>query len=456
MQRSMVMCLVLILCLTFTTAQANIFDDIGDAWDSATDWVEDTASDVGDWVSDAADDTADWVSNAAEDTADWVSNAASDTADWVSNSADSAWDWTSGAASDAWGWTVEKATGVKDWTVSTANGTWDEIDGFFNPPSTKGNPNIPAEPELPEGVLKMYVGYPAIKTGLDNGYSNELEIGKGDPHYGISMGKFYISGFSAVKPNDKDQFVFLKNVGDNVELHFELVQDINMINGDKFDTIKEDVEGYDKQMGVKPTNFGRGTLIVKHTDYQNHTGEPQVYTNYLAAKVDGSANTVISLNEEGDYEVALDYEIEDKYYAMGVGITDTTDRDYRIHFTFLVRNGNCMAFPFDLATGEELGHTSITPNGFRLDLAYSRYLEINVKYSVLKEGAGGIVEDVRFNRPAKDGDEYKQEGIYTISAHNQYTDLDTVKTIYVGSDQKLIDYINQGLTVDQIISEMND
>lgn len=40
----------------------------------------------------------------------------------------------------------------------------------------------------------MYLGYAVEKTGLDNGYYNTLEIGKDDPHFGLSIGKFYISG----------------------------------------------------------------------------------------------------------------------------------------------------------------------------------------------------------------------------------------------------------------------
>ena len=66
-----------------------------------------------------------------------------------------------------------------------------------------------------------------------------------------------------------------------------------------------------------------------------------------------------------------------------------------------------------------------------------------------------MVEDIRFNRPARDGEEYKQEGIYTITVQNEYTGQETKKTIYVGSDQKLIDYVMQGYSLEQIIQEMN-
>lgn len=396
-----------------------------------------------------------WFSQTAEDASNWASQAWEDTSGWVSDTATGAWAWVTGAANDAWGWTVGAASDAWAWTVQTANGAWNGVSGFFNPPSTEGVPTIAIEPDLPEGTLKMYLGYSAEKTGLDNGYYNTLEIGKDDPHFGLSIGKFYISGFTGVTSKDGEHFIFLKTVGDDVELHFELAQDIDMIGGDTSVTINQDTGGYDRQFGISPTNFGRGTLIVRFTDYQNNTGEPQVYTDYLAAKSTGSADTVIALNEEGDYEVALDYEIKKDSRILGTAATTSTFTNYRIHFVFSVRNGNCMVFPFDLVTGEELRNTAIAPNGFKLDLAYSRYLTINVKLSTLTEGAQGVVEDIRFNRPARDGEEYTQEGIYTITVQNEYTEQETTKTLYVGSDESLIDYVTQGFSLEQIIQELN-
>lgn len=411
--------------------------------------------DAWDWTTNAAEDAWEWTENAAGDAWDWTTGAAADAWDWTTGAATDAWDWTTGAATDAWKWSSDAVNSAGGWISGTATGAWGGVDGFFNPPSTEGNPNIIPEPQLPEGMLKMYLGYKVQKTGLDNGFSNELEIGKGDPHLGLTVGKFYVSGFSRAISNDDEHFIFLKNVGDNVELHFELVQDIDMLGGDTFVTINFDDNAYDKEMGVTPTNFGRGALIVKFTDYQNNPSEPQIYTDYLSAKQSGSADTVISLNEEGDYEVSLDYEINEKNYVLGTAITRQNNTDYKVKFKFSVRNGNCMIFPFDLLTGEELRNTAIAENGFRLDLAYSRYLQMSVQYSVLTEGPNGVVEDIRYNRPAKDGETYSQEGIYTIFAHNQYTGLNTMKKLYVGKDEKMLLYIRQGYTINQIIDEQN-
>ncbi len=339
---------------------------------------------------------------------------------------------------------------ASEWAVQTASGVWGGVNDFFNPPSTEGLPSIMIEPSLPEGTLKMYLGYPAKKTDLDSGFTNEREIDKDDPHFGLTIGKFYVDGFTRVVSPDGEHFVFLKTVGNNVELRFELAQDIDMIGKDTFITISRDNGGYDTQFGVPPTDFGRGTLLVRFTDYQNNTRETQIYTDYLAAKATGSANTVVSLNEEGDYEIALDYEIKKDYYLFGVSLVSTTYTNYRIHFSFSVRNGNCMIFPFDLLTGDELQNTSITENGFYLDLARSRFLDIDVQRSVIVEGPTGFVEDVRFNRPAKDGDEYTADGIYTISVKNRYTGESTTKTIFVGTDELLQEYIQNGFSMNRL------
>ena len=152
------------------------------------------------------------------------------------------------------------------------------------------------------------------------------------------------------------------------------------------------------------------------------------------------------LREEGDYEVALDYEVYDG------NLLHLTNKygNYRIFLRFSVRNGNCMVFPFDVQTGAELQNTSVTENGFSLDLARSRYLDIDVKYSVLTKGAAGTIEDVRFNRPAKDGDRYTSEGIYTISVRNRYTGESTVKTIFIGTEAQLQEAIENGFSADRL------
>lgn len=109
-----------------------------------------------------------------------------------------------------------------------------------------------------------------------------------------------------------------------------------------------------------------------------------------------------------------------------------------------------MVYPFDVKTGRELTNSSMTENGFRLDLAKSRYLKINLKRETLKDSADGLVEDTRFNGPAKDGAEYTDEGIYTITVSNEYTGQFTTKKIYVGTNNILRAYMTTGLSIPEI------
>ena len=279
-----------------------------------------------------------------------------------------------------------------------------------------------------------------VNTGLDNGYSESNSIKEGDPHFGWKLGRFVVSGFTSRAGDDVP--VFLKNSGDQVELSFQLNQNIDSLNGDDKRKISGDGNGHDEYFGIPKTDFGHGTLITKHTDYQNASTEPAVSTEYLSS-IEVGANTHIDMYEEGDYEVALDYEVTNDELIDMKG-------HYRIFFKFSVRNGNCMAYPFDIATGSELTNSSMTENGFRLDLAKSRYLKVNIKREVLKDSADGLVEDTRFNGPAKDGAEYTEEGIYTITVSNDYTNQFTVKKIYVGTNKVLRAYMTTGLSIPEI------
>lgn len=293
----------------------------------------------------------------------------------------------------------------------------------------------------------------AVNAGKDTGFSENNEITKKDPHYNWTLGSFSVNGYTRVITDDENP-IFLKTVGDEIVLDFQLEQDIDALNNDKSLMIANDKKAYDNLLYKDETVFGRGALIIRKTDaYQNKKGISQLYTDYLSG-VKVGANTQVEICEEGDYEVALDYSVRDK--KITVPFIDKTIRstynDYKIYFTFSVRNGNCMVFPFDVATGEELTNKAITENGFYLDLAKSRYLEINVKKEVLREGATGLTEDVRFNKPASDGEKYTDEGIYTITVSNPYTEEETVKKIYVGTNSVLKAYMTTGYAISDIQS----
>ena len=282
-----------------------------------------------------------------------------------------------------------------------------------------------------------------VRVADFDSYFGEESITKDDAHYGWDLGNFFVSGYTDEVKGPDGNMVFLKNVGDKVTLWFRLNQDINKLNGNEKLSITADGTGSDQYFETPTMDFGRGTLIIRYTDHNNVKAEPTIYTNYLEANTSVGADTKVQLFEEGDYEVALDYQITNDQ------LIDKTSH-YRIFFKFSIRNGNCMVYPFDVATGSELTNSSMTENGFRLDLAKSRYLKVNLKKEMLTESADGLVEDTRFNGPARDGAEYTNEGIYTITVTNEYTGQFTVKKIYVGTNSVLRAHMATGLSIPEI------
>lgn len=300
---------------------------------------------------------------------------------------------------------------------------------------------------------RYYLSSTAQSVKKDHGFTDGTTISNDDPHFGWSLGKFYITGFSDTGKED-DNTIFFKTVGDELTLSFALDQNIDKLNKDESLSIGSDKKGYDEYFGVEESDFGRGTLIVRYTDYENLTHDAIVYNDYLTGVAKGKADTKIKLAEEGDYEIALDYEVKnDKRVVFGKSIAPSR-HDYRIFCKFSVRNGNTMIYPFDVKTKAELNNGSITENGFYLDTAKSRYLNLNIKKEILKEGATGLTEDTRFNKVAKDGEQFTDEGIYTITATNRYTNETTTKKIYVGTNDVLKAFVSSNLSIEEIQTQL--
>lgn len=288
-----------------------------------------------------------------------------------------------------------------------------------------------------------------VRVKKFDSFSGEETIDSKDIHYGWDLGNFLVSGFTQKTTDESGNLVFLKNVGDKVTLGFRLKQNINALNGNEKLTITSIKKASDLDFETETTNFGRGALIVQYTDYTNAETKPQIYINYLSATAKQEADTFIQLCEEGDYEVALDYEVTKDELVDKIG-------RYRIYCKFSVRNSNCMVYPKDAKTGNELVNGSIAENGFSLDLANSRYLTITVKRSVLNPAGNDFVEDTRFNRAAKDGETYTDEGIYTVTVRNDYTHEETTKKIAVGSDPILHAYVTTGKSLSDIKGLVED
>lgn len=281
-----------------------------------------------------------------------------------------------------------------------------------------------------------------VNAGKDTGYSETNVITGKDSHFGWSLGEFFVNGFTRETKDEKGNLLFLKNFGDTVTLWFNLEQDINCLNGNSKLTIAEDKNGYDQNFQIPKTNFKHGAMIICHTDKEGNKTITK-YFDYLAANARTGADTKVELFEEGDYDVALDYEIKDSS-----GIDSYTN--YRITFSFSIRNGNTMFYIFDNVTGNELSDGDITKNGFKIDLAKSQYLTIDVKRSIIIDSAGNKKVDLRSNKPAKDGAVYTDDGIYVFDIKNPTTGENAIKTIYVGTDKYLRALSTTGLSIKEI------
>lgn len=301
-----------------------------------------------------------------------------------------------------------------------------------------------------------------VNTGKDNGFdiSNVKAIDKDDPHFGWDLGVFTVNGYTRETTDSYGTAVFLKSVGDDITLWFTLKQDIKCLDDNENLSIAEDTNGYDKAHGVKQTNFKHGTLIVKYTDAEGHSTDPVIYTDFLRANTMTGADTRIRIYEEGEYEITLDYEICKNGGPLNA---ISSYYDYKITFKFSIRNGNTMAFPRDVVTGSELKDGALTPNGFAIDLAESKYLTIDVARKEVTQNADGtLATSVRNNSVGKDGATYIKEGIYEITIKNLYSDgKPTTVTLYVGTDKNIValgkyrlsvealnEYIKAGTTID--------
>ncbi len=357
-----------------------------------------------------------------------------DAGDTISDAAIVAGDAISGAAVSA-GDAISDAAGSAGAAIS---GAWSRLTGGGEPTPTPEPTPEPTPLPTPNPDTKHWFFETVIRTDTDKGYAGTKKIDVSDPHFGWRLGRFDIDGFTEYNLDENGNPVFIKMVGDQIALRFLLEQDIACLDGRTNVVIEEDKNGYDQYFGVKKTNFGRGTLITRQISHENYTYDPQVYTDYLAG-VAADAETSIKLFEEGDYEVALDYEIRSPG-ALGIAVYT----DYRMTFRFSVRNGNSMDFLFDLGTGAEIGNDSYTENGFRIDLARSKYLKVNVERRSLTVRDGRVVEDTRMNGAAQDGKEYMTPGVYIITVTNTYSGAVTEKRVFVGPDDLIRAYYEAG------------
>lgn len=286
-------------------------------------------------------------------------------------------------------------------------------------------------------------------AGNNKGYAKKKKVTSKDPHGGWKLGNFVITGFTSKDISNKKDPVFLKTVGDDITLAFNLNQNINRLDNNDKKFVVDDKKGFDEQFGTKKMNFQKGALLIRYTDPDNKERKPVIYENFLTGKSKKASNMSVVLHEEGEYEVALDYKIKSAIispFGKSIGTCDS----YRWYFKFRVQNGNDMGFIRENGSGKELKNCSFTNSGFYIDLANSKYLNVQVKREELNEAGTELVTDTRSNKVAADGENFTTEGIYTVTVRNEHVDEPTIKTIYVGNDDLLKAYITTGRSISDI------
>lgn len=281
----------------------------------------------------------------------------------------------------------------------------------------------------------IYAKESAIDTGFNNGFSGNNKIIQGNPHFGLNLGYFMMSGYTERK-DTADGPVFIKTPGDNLILWFVLTDDLDALKGDKNIFVVNIEKGADVEFGIENKKFGRGTLLIKHIEADNWVNIDTPYTDYLAAHEDTGANTKYEINEEGTYEIALDYRIGAKKKVVLMPKTDY--HDYRLRFSFKVQNGSGMFFLYDLNSGSEIQDYSRIEDGFRVDLKHSHALSIYVKRYELNQIGTGL--DVRNPVIASDGSEFDTIGYYEITVTNKSTGREMTKHLFIGNTNDLEEY----------------
>ena len=174
------------------------------------------------------------------------------------------------------------------------------------------------------------------QTGRGNGYSGNQKVKEDDLHYGWSLGSFYVTGFTNVEYDENENPIFYKEDGQVLSLWFRLDQDIDALGGNRHLKVARDKDGYDLFFNVSNRIFERGALIVGETDFEGKRLDPQVTTDFLEAEATDGFEIRIGDYEEGDYEVALDYMLEDSSPQIGdVNLIPSTNC-YQQYFKFSV------------------------------------------------------------------------------------------------------------------------
>ena len=281
----------------------------------------------------------------------------------------------------------------------------------------------------------------------DSNFIGNDSIQSGDVHYGWTLGDFFLTGYSDLTSDSDGRPVFLKSSGEEIALWFRLTEDIDSPNGSSGASVYDITSGSDDYFGTGTMDLGRGAVIIRYTDYNGVVHDPVVYTNFLESDASYGSDTKIQMFDEGDYEIALDYEIVNGRFFPSYS-------NYQIYARFSVRNSDCSVKTVDSVTGADITGMTATSNGFTLDLTGSHYLAVDMKKEVLSSDGNSLTEDTEFSAGTDENEAYTAEGVYTINVSNPYTGEVSSHRLYVGSNKLLKAYMVSGLTLAEIKAKL--
>ena len=313
---------------------------------------------------------------------------------------------------------IEKGfLGIKKEIIGYTNNV--EVYEFYiesNEITSNNDPN-----NTPRHVYKE--NFTAVKN--DGKFSTIIDLKDKNPQYSEidRIGYFVLNGYSGnPTKNENGNYTYTKNTGDDITLWFcpnkERIESLDIL---------DITDALDKDLKTKATDFHSGALFIKFTNTEGNYRVIEYY-DFLNATSSPYADTSVRIYEEGEYEVVFDYGIEEGLKKY----------NYRMHFLFEVKNGNCMVFFRDSETTSELSNMAFTKKGFKVDFAGSKDLDVIYQRSVINIGSNGLlIEDIRENKNANDLEAFTKEGIYTFTIRNRYTGQTVNKTLYIG-DSKYI------------------
>ena len=147
----------------------------------------------------------------------------------------------------------------------------------------------------------------------------------------------------------------------------------------------------------------------------------------------------IAINNGVDSENPTENEFTPFLNLMNDWYAKDTSRKIKAVFHNRMQSGlRCSGSMFDLGTGAELEDYSRTAEGFRIDLANSHSLKVDVVRYALNQSGNGL--DIRSNAPASDGDQFDRTGYYEITIENSETGEKMTKHIFIGNKGDLADF----------------